>query len=210
MDYPLVTKAQINRYPVYLKYLILKRNSNSSYVSPSEIYKDLKMSKESIRKDFQAISKEKGTPKKGRQINQLIKDLEEFLGYKKQTNAILVGVGNIGKALLSFDGFNNYATKIVAAYDTSPELIGKTINDIPIYDIKDINIDKHISVAIIAVPSAAAQEVADIVTSKGIKAIYNFSPIYLVVKKDVIVETIDIASSIAYMTRKLKLRGEKK
>ena len=207
MDYPLVRRPQLYRFPVYLKYLILKRNSNVKFVSPTDISKDLKLSKESIRKDFQAISKEPGIPKKGRPVDQLISDLEEFLGYTEQTNAILIGAGNIGKALLSFNGFEDYKTKIIAAYDTNEEVVGTSVNGIPIYNLNDLkNVDKSVSVAIIAVPKENAQNVADQVMAVGIKAIYSLSPVYIVPKQDVIVETLDIASSIAYLLRKLKLK----
>lgn len=210
MEYPLVKKAQLNRYPIYLHYLILKRNSNVKYISPTDISKDLKLSKEAIRKDFQAVSKEEGIRKKGREINQLISDIEEFLGLKKHTKAILIGAGNIGKAILSFKGFSNYSISIVAAYDKDPKVIGTKVNNIPIYDIKDLKKDNSIGVAIIAVPSEQAQSTADLVIKNGIKAIYNLSPVYLVAGDDVIIETLDIASSIAYLLRKLKLRGDTK
>ena len=209
MDYPLVTKAQLNRYPIYLHYLILKRNAKVKFISPTDISKDLKLSKEAIRKDFQAVSKEEGIRKKGREINQLISDIEEFLGLKRHTNAILIGVGNIGKAILCFKGFSNYSIKIVAAYDKDPNVIGTKVNDIPVYDIKELKKDHSIGVAIIAVPGEQAQSVADLVINNGIKAIYNLSPVYLVANDDVIIETLDMASSIAYLLRKLKLRGDK-
>lgn len=208
MKYKELTKNRMNRYPLYLKYLILKKNANQHTISPTDIAFDLKISKESVRKDFQVISSENGVPKVGRKVDHLIRDIENFLGYHKKTKAIVIGVGNLGKAILSYKGFDNYGIEIVAAFDLSTKLIGKSINDIQIHSIDKIKDFKNVEVAIICVPKENAQETADLVVSCGIKAIYNFSPIYLVVDDDVIVETVDIASSIAYLSAKKRLKGE--
>ena len=208
MNYKELTRNRMNRYPLYLKYLILKKNSNQQTISPTDIALDLKISKESVRKDFQVISKESGLPKVGRKVDQLIRDIETFLGYHKKTKAILIGVGNLGKAILSYKGFDDYGIEIVAAFDSSIKVIGKKINNIQVYSIDEITEFKDIGVAIISVPKDSAQEIADLVVKSGIKAIYNFSPIYLVVDDGVLVETVDIASSIAYLSAKRRLKGE--
>ena len=208
MNYKELTRNRMSRYPLYLKYLILKKNSNQQTISPTDIALDLKISKESVRKDFQVISKENGLPKVGRKVDQLIRDIETFLGYHKKTKAILIGAGNLGKAILSYKGFDDYGIEIVAAFDSSIKVIGKKINNIQVYSIDEIKNFKNIGVAIISVPKDSAQEIADLVVKSGIKAIYNFSPIYLVVDDGVLVETVDIASSIAYLSAKRRLKGE--
>lgn len=208
MNYKELTRNRMSRYPLYLKYLILKKNSNQQTISPTDIALDLKISKESVRKDFQVISKESGLPKVGRKVDHLIRDIENFLGYHKKTKAIIIGVGNLGKAILSYKGFDDYGIEIVAAFDSSIKVIGKKINNIQVYSIDEIKNFKNIGVAIISVPKDSAQEIADLVVKNGIKAIYNFSPIYLVVEDGVIVETVDIASSIAYLSAKRRLKGE--
>lgn len=208
MNYKELTRNRMSRYPLYLKYLILKKNSNQQTISPTDIALDLKISKESVRKDFQVISKENGLPKVGRKVDHLIRDIENFLGYHKKTKAILIGAGNLGKAILSYKGFDDYGIEIVAAFDSSIKVIGKKINNIQVYSIDEITKFKDIGVAIISVPKDSAQEIADLVVKNGIKAIYNFSPIYLVVEDGVIVETVDIASSIAYLSAKRRLKGE--
>lgn len=208
MNYKELTRNRMSRYPLYLKYLILKKNSNQQTISPTDIALDLKISKESVRKDFQVISKESGLPKVGRKVDQLIRDIETFLGYHKKTKAILIGAGNLGKAILSYKGFDDYGIEIVAAFDSSIKVIGKKINNIQVYSIDEITEFKDIGVAIISVPKDSAQEIADLVVKSGIKAIYNFSPIYLVVDDGVLVETVDIASSIAYLSAKRRLKGE--
>lgn len=208
MKYKELTRNRLSRYPLYLKYLILKRNSNQQTISPTEIALDLKISKESVRKDFQVISKESGLPKIGRKVDHLIRDIENFLGYHKKTNAIVIGAGNLGKAILSYKGFTDYGIELVAAFDISSNVIDKKINNIPVYSIDKIKDFKNIEVAILSVPKESAQEIADLVVKSGIKAIYNFSPIYLVVNDDVLVETVDIASSIAYLSAKRRLKGD--
>ena len=211
MKFKKISNNQLKRYPTYLKYLILKKNAQHSVITSKEIAKDLKYSDESVRKDLQLISSNNGTPGLGRDINSLINDLESFLGYHERTNAIIIGVGKLGKALMSYAGFNHYGIKICAGFDKDKELIGKKFNSINVYDyelISDFIKENNIEVAIICVPIDEAQKVVDLVTDNGVKAIYNFSPVFLIVKDDVIIENIDIASSIAFLSAKLKMKGD--
>jgi redox-sensing transcriptional repressor len=158
-----------------------------------------------VRKDL-ALASDRGRPKIGYITSELISDLEHFLGYDNYTDAVLVGVGNLGRAFLSFENFESYGVKIVAAFDSNPELIGKTIEKVKVLDtVKIANICERMAlhVGIITVPSYCAQEICNRLIDGGVRAIWNFAPINLNVPKNVIVKNEDMAASLAVLTRQL-------
>lgn len=204
-----ISKRQLQRYPIYLKYLLSLENSNEKNVSSPMIAKALNLSVEQVRKDLQVVSKEEGTPNKGRDITSLIKDLQSFLGYDKVEEAIIVGVGHLGKAFMNYNGFASFGLKIVAGFDVKKELIGTKINDIPIYDLyslQNIVTNLKVKIAILVVPGDAAQTVSNQLVNCGIKAIWNFVPLHIDVPEDVVIENVNLASSLAVLSHKLNFK----
>ncbi len=201
-----ISSKQIERYSIYLKYLVMLKKSDINEITSSEIAKEVGCSEETVRKDLQAIT-ENGTPGQKRNIDLIINDLEDFLGYHEKTNIIIVGIGNIGKALLSYAGFKEYGIKVVAGLDINIRE-NTVINDIKIYDmskLKEVIQENNVTTAVIATRRTGSQALVDNLVECGIKAIYNFVPLYLRTdNKDVIIENIDIASSIAFLSRKSK------
>ena len=119
---------------------------------------------------------------------------------------MLVGVGNIGKALLSYSGFSDYGLKIVAAFDTDSRLMGSYINGKPIYSVSELERvckEENASLGIIAVPVAYAQIICDKLVFSGIKAIWNFAPAILKKPEGVLIENENLASSLAILSRHL-------
>lgn len=202
-----VTKPQIARYPVYLNYLTELASKGEIFISSPKISKDLGYSEEQIRKDLQVISKGKGKPFSGRKISTLIKDLEDFLGYNAKTNAIIIGVGHLGQAFLLYKGFAEYGLNIVGGFDNNINIINKEINQKKIYSIENIEEilpTLDVEIAILTVPSEIAQEIALKVVNSGIKAIWNFVPIHLDLPDDIVIENVNLASSLAILSHKLK------
>jgi len=122
-----VSIHQLERYPVYLKYLNNLNQDGVRNVFSWMLSEELGISEEQVRKDFQAISTISGQTKRGRVVIQLIDDIETFLGYRDTTNAILIGAGHLGQAFLNYDGFSDLGLNILAAFDIDEKLIGKTI-----------------------------------------------------------------------------------
>ncbi len=199
-----VSPKQIERYSVYLKYLVVLKKSGTASITSQEIASEVGCSEETVRKDLQALGGP-ATPGQKRSIDRLIFDMEEFLGYHEVKNVIVVGCGQLGRALLSYSGFGEYGINVVAGFDIDPSLTGKRVAGIEIYDIGRLEetVRKHsVTTAVLATKKHCAQELADRLTAAGIRAIYNFVPLYLLVdKKKVSVENIDIASSIAFLSR---------
>ena len=158
---------------------------------------------------MQAISTSSGIPNKGREVKKIIRDIQNILGYNENHKAILVGCGSLGKALLNHNGFKDYNLEIVAAFDNNKELIGKIINNIPIYNIDDLKEKRRsydASIGIICVPSSQAQGIAIRLVASGIEAIWNFAPINLDVNDDVIVSNMNMAQSLASLAHRLYIK----
>ena len=132
------SKNQLQRYPVYLKYLIGLREEGAVYVSSTRIGQALGYSEEQVRKDLQAVSEEGGRPRKGRKVESLIETLEAFLGYREADSAILIGAGSLGSALLRYPSFRDMGLDIKAAFDVDPRKVGLRIGDVPVYPIEDM------------------------------------------------------------------------
>ena len=201
-----VSLKQIERYPIYLNVLLSLRNSGINKVNSRQLADALGVSEEQVRKDLQVVSPNSSKPGCARDVNLLIKYLKDFLGYNTINKAVLVGVGHLGSALLSFKGFDDYGLDIIAGFDIDPSLTGGTVNDKPIYSI--FNLDNKIKelgvdVAIVATPKEVTQEIVNKLINSGIKAIWNFVPIHLVVPENIIVENMDLARSLAIFFHKI-------
>lgn len=151
-----------------------------------------------IRKDFSYFGAF-GTPGVGYDIEKLVKQVKKILKLNEAKKAALIGVGNLGSAVLSFSGFGIYGFNIAAAFDINPRIIGRKVNNIRIEDVSNLRVLKkrRINLAIIAVPRKSAQQTADALVKAGVKGILNFSPRYITVPRKVKVITIDIAMDLA-------------
>jgi len=151
-----------------------------------------------IRKDFSYFG-DFGKRGVGYNIDTLARQIKKILNLDAVHRAVLVGVGNLGSALLAYPGFKIYGFEITAAFDNDHARIGKKINDVTVEDISKLNspAKQQASLAIIAVPEKAAQSVADALVKAGIKGILNFAPRRINVPKKIKVITIDIATDLA-------------
>jgi redox-sensing transcriptional repressor len=202
-----VSKNQLRRLPFYLSYLRSKYQEGVMYISSPQIALGLELSEEQVRKDLALISKSCGKPKTGRSVETLIMDLEEYLGYKNVSKAVIVGAGHLGSALIAYQGFAKYGLDVMAAFDNNPLKIGTIVGDKNIYSLdslEEVCQKQSVEIGIITVPAEAAQEVCDRLVNLGVRAIWNFAPIKLDVKENVIVQNENMASSLAVLSSKLR------
>jgi redox-sensing transcriptional repressor len=146
-----------------------------------------------VRKDF-SIFGIAGNKRGGYQVDMLIEKLKEILGKNEIKKAVMVGVGNIGRALINYTGFEKEGIKILAAFDIDPSKFSEQ-GKIPILGIDSLKkfIDEHkITIGIIAVPAVAAQQVLDLMESAGVKGVLNFAPIHLRVTNTMVVNNINL------------------
>lgn len=196
----------LNRLPYYLKHLTTLEGKGVEFINARELALDLGYSAEQVKKDLQIVCKGKGKPKIGRSIKELISDINDFLGYNNTTDAIIVGIGHLGTAFLNYPGFNDLGLNIVAGFDIDPTLFGRLINGKIIYNmsrLENVVRQTKVRIAILTTPSSASNEVAKKLVKCGIKAIWNFSPMVLDVPEDIIVENVNLASSLAVLSHKL-------
>lgn len=202
-----ISKAALQRLPGYLLYLKNKRSEGTEYISSTIMADDLKQNPVQIRKDLSLVSRQPGKPKLGFEINGLIKDIKDFLGYNNTKEAVIVGVGGLGKTLLSYGGFQSYGLSIVAGFDVDEATVsrsygGKTI--FPMDRFVELVRRMNINIGIITVPKEHAQDVCELMISSGIKAIWNFAPAHLVVPEGIELKNEDLAASLALLSRKLE------
>ena len=209
MDKCSVSKATLGRLPNYLEYLRNLPPDKVPYISATAIAKHLGLGEVQVRKDLAAVCKSAGIPKKGFAVRDLINGISDFLGYRNSNDAILIGAGNLGMALMSYRGFDNYGINIVAAFDNREEVVdNKRI--FPLSSIGKKCAELNVKIGIITVPNTAAQEVCDLLVKSGIKAIWNFAPTHLKAPEDILVQNENMASSLALLSHHLreKMAGE--
>ena len=200
-----VTKATLGRLPQYLQFLNGLPPGQYDHVSATTIAKMLSLGEVQVRKDLAAVSG-LGKPKVGYRTSELIKDLEDALGCKKLTPAILVGAGKLGRALLDYNGFEEYGVQITAAFDCNEQVLrmNKTSKEIlPISSLKKYCTENGIRIGIITVGSGSAQDVCDQMLEAGITAIWNFAPCQLKVPDNVLVKQENLALSLAHLNSQI-------
>lgn len=204
-----LSRQALKRLPVYMSFLKTIDLAETEYISSSAVAKALDMNDVQVRKDLAAVCKSAGIPKKGFAIRDLISGISDFLGYSSGKDAILIGAGNLGMALMSYRGFDNYGINIVAAFDNRTEVVdNKKIYHIS--RIKEMCEKLNVKIGIITVPEFAAQKVCDILVDSGILAIWNFAPTHLKAPDDILVQNENMASSLALLSNHLreKMAGE--
>jgi len=198
MRYHKIPDETVRRLPLYLRGLLFLLEQNQQNISSRDMADFLGVNHWQIRKDFSYFG-EFGTPGVGYKIEKLAKEIKKILKLYIVRKAALVGVGNLGSAVLAYPGFKIYGFDIAAAFDVNPKKIGKKVGNVVIEDVSNLRTLKKrkINLAVIAVPRNAAQQTADALVKAGVKGILNFSPCYITVPKKVKVITIDIAMDLA-------------
>jgi redox-sensing transcriptional repressor len=207
------SKNQLQRYPIYLKYFKGLYDEGVEDISSPKIAKALGYSEEQIRKDLQAVSDDAGRPKKGRSVIKLIETIESFLGYRGSMKSFMIGVGHLGAALMNYPNFAEMGLSIVAGFDVDKSKVGATVAGKPVYRLEELPQkmrESHCQIAILAVPVGVAQEVADFCVASGILGIWNFAPTHIDVPNNVIIENVNLASSLAVLNHRLNESLEKK
>ena len=194
-----VSKATVSRLPAYLRYLKGEAGKGVKYISSAVIAADMGISAVGVRKDLALVSSVQGKPRMGFAIERLIEDIEKFLGYHRWTDAVVVGAGGLGRAILSYDGFENYGINVLAAFDSSPAKVG-TYGGKTVYPMErfDEIVKRHaVKAGILTVPREVAQEACNRMVEAGIRAILTFAPVHLQVPEGVTVKYEDLAVSLA-------------
>lgn len=207
-----ITIQALQRMPGYLHYLNKIRKEGVAVIASPAIANEFKLNEVQVRKDLAAVSAKKGKPRTGFMVDELISDIEALLGYNNIDNAVLVGTGLLGKALLMYKGFEYYGINIIAAFDSDPNIIGSEIGDKKVLDVEKLSElcrRMNIHIGIITVPAEQAQIVCDKLVAGGILAIWNFAPAHLSVPANILVQDENVAVSLAMLSKHLKNKMSK-
>ncbi len=198
MRYHRIPDETVRRLPIYLRGLMFSSDQGHEHISSQSLADFVGVHSWQIRKDFSYFG-DFGTPGVGYNIERLAREIKKILRLDTVRKAALVGVGDLGSALLSYPGFATYGLDIVAAFDTHPKKVGRVVNGVEIEPVERIDTlrQRHITLAIVAVPRAAAQPTVDTLVGVGVKGILNFAPCKVVAPKRVKVITLDIAMELA-------------
>lgn len=200
-----LNRQTVERLVLYCRLLRSLPEYSPANISATTIAEHLGFNQVVVRKDLAEISGN-GKPKVGYFTKDLLTEIEEALGYNNTDSALLVGAGNLGRALLSYSGFEECGVKIEYAFDTDPDIIGQTFGDTKVLSTEKLSnmIERtHIHIGIITVQAQDAQDVCDILTAGGIKAIWNFAPVRLNVPEDVMVRNENMAFSLSLLSQHL-------
>ncbi len=200
----------VRRLPSYLRILRSEQALGKEWTSTTMLSDSLRLKAIQVRKDMSYASCQ-GRPKKGFNTSGCILRIEQILGLSHDCEAVLIGVGSLGSALLKYDGFRCYDMYVGAAFDSSPFLIGTTIGGVKIHDVEILeNYIRRTAVryAILTVPESDAQEMADRLSGAGVMGILNFSSTYLRTPEQVIVRRDDLALSLIQLKAEVKFHQE--
>lgn len=206
-----ISKAVLKRLPGYLAYLKSLPEDTVTYISATALANALGMGEVQVRKDLAMVS-DGGRPKVGYLREKLIDDISQFLGYDNTTEAILIGAGKLGQALMGYKGFQEYGLNILAAFDKNPEKEDADSRH-PVYSMDKLQVycrGHKVLMGIITVPGECAQEVCDQLIACGIKAIWNFAPAHLDVPAGILVQNENMATSLAVLSMHLQAQMKDK
>lgn len=195
----------LKRLPLYLRLLRRMKEAGETYASGAVVAKELGLDPIVVRKDL-AMTGAVGRPRLGFHMDEIIAAIENFLGWSNTSDAFLAGVGNLGTALLGYQGFEQHGLRIKAAFDADPGQIGKTVHGKTILDIQKLpSLAKrmHVQIGIITATASVAQGIADAMIEGGIRGIWNFTPAKLTVPEHVTLQREDLASSLAVLSHRL-------
>ena len=201
----------IKRFPSYLRLLKGYREEGMQTVAATVLAEESGLRPTQVRKHISCTGSE-GEPKVGFTVIKLIDAIIHTLGWDNATDAILIGAGHLGSALARYEGFESYGLKIVAAFDIDPSKCGSFLGDVPVFPLDQLSRyieENHVNIGVLAVPAVQAQEVAELLVSCGILAIWNFAPKDLKLPERVVVQRTDLATSFAVLSAKVKRKMSK-
>lgn len=201
-----ISKQALQRLPYYLHYLQSVRESGVKNVSAPSIAAALRLHEVQVRKDLEIVSTTGGKPRTGFTVEELIADIGRFLGYDNVDQAVLVGAGKLGQALIAYKGFDDYGLQIIAAFDNDESIVNRDVGDKPVFPmtrLPDLCPRLGVRIGILTVPAEYAQDVCEQMIAAGILAVWNFTPVHLRVPDNILVQNENMAASLALLRKHL-------
>lgn len=204
----MLPEPTLRRLPWYLAYVNLLSAKNIEYVSSTQISKEINVDTSQIAKDLSFLNI-KGKTRIGYEVKSLARELVDFLGFKKQHNTFMMGVGSLGAALIQDSGLSQYGLRIVAGFDVNPLRIGTSICGVPIFHVSELaqrQQEFNAEIGVLAVPVENAQEATDVMINGGIKAIWNFTPFRIKANENIVIQNTSIYAHLAVMYNRMEAK----
>jgi redox-sensing transcriptional repressor len=204
-----IPNPAVRRLSLYLRQLEAFKRKDRRTISSKQLGESLNLTDAQVRKDL-AYFGQFGHPGIGYRVDDLIAQVKRILGTDKVWNVLLVGAGNLGRALMAYKGFGAKGFRLVAVFDASPQLAGKKVNAFTIQPMSELEqtIQKNqIRLAIIAVPADNAQEVVDQLVGAGIRGILNFAPTSVSVPANIALNAVDLSVQLEQLSFQVSFQG---
>jgi redox-sensing transcriptional repressor len=203
-----VPKVVINRLPMYHRFLQQLLEEGIEKISSRELSQLMKITSSQLRQDLSYFG-EFGQQGYGYRVETLYQAISGILGLENYYTAVIVGAGNIGRAIVNYPNFRRRGLNLIGIFDNDPNVIGSQVGNLKVINVNQLTdfLSKNpVDIGIICTPGQSAQKVADILTMSGISGIWNFAPIMLETNKDVIVEDIHLGDSLLTLFYKLNVK----
>lgn len=194
----MIPKATAKRLPLYYRYLRILNNAGKKKVSSTELSEAVQVDSATIRRDFSYFG-ELGKRGYGYDVENLMNFFAKTLNDDQLTNVALIGVGNLGSALLKYKFHQSNSIRVSCAFDVNEDIVGRIVDGIPVYPMEDMTEQikiQQIEVAILAIPSNKAQDVVNELTEAGVKGILNFTSARLTATNDVLIQNVDLTNEL--------------
>lgn len=201
----MISMAVIRRMPKYHRYLYELLKNDIDRISSKELSEKIGFTASQIRQDLNNFG-DFGQQGYGYNVKELYNEISKILGLDTSYKSVLIGAGNLGQAIANYSRFEKLGFQLKAIFDKNPKLVGLSIRGIQVMDIDDLPEflnNNMIDIGVMCVPSQSAQEVADMLVNKGIKAIWNFAPADISVPKNVTVENVHLSESLMTLTYRM-------
>ena len=205
-----ISRATVDRLPLYFRTLRLIKSEGSDIVSSEELGRRIGVTPEQIRKDlasFGAFGK-KGV---GYHVNELLNNISLILGLDRKWNIAIVGVGHLGWALANYRNFSSLGFQLIALFDQNPAIVGQSINGVEVLAITDMETvieARNIQIGVITVPAGVAQSVADRMVAAGVHGIWNFAPVRVRVPDNVQLVSEDLSVGLSTLSYHLRRQSQ--
>lgn len=205
MDKSSISKAVVKRLPRYYRYLGEIMESGVERISSGELSKKMNVTASQIRQDLNNFGGF-GQQGYGYNVKYLYVEIGKILGVDKKHNMVIIGAGNLGRALANYANFEKRGFVLTGLFDKSPEIVGKKVRDVEVQSMDKLENfvkDNDIDIATLAIPKAEAVKVAEKLAECGVKAIWNFAHTDLNLSKNIIVENVHLSESLMQLSYNL-------
>lgn len=197
-----ISQAMLRRLPLYLN-VLRARPASLPTISATALAAELGLGEVLVRKDLALICG-KGRPRIGYNVQELTAAITTFLRYDAIDEAVIVGAGKLGRALLAFDGYNEFGLNVHAAFDVSAQQAEAVSGDkqvLPLSELENYCRSREIGIGVLAVPASAAQQACDRMVACGISAVMNFAPVHLSVPDGIVVQNENFAAALSLLSK---------